>query len=170
MHRDDVSDELERQHPAAWGWALACCDRDRYEAEDVLQTAYLRVLDGTARFDGRAAFRTFLFGVVHRTALERRRRFIVRRLLLDRWGDAVPRPVPLDPEHEHLQADQAERLAGALGELPGRQREVLHLVFYQGCTLAEAAEVMGARLGTVRTHYERGKTALRKRLIPEGLA
>lgn len=168
MHPDDVHAELERQHAAAWGWALACCDREVAEAEDVLQTAYLKVLDGRARFGGRATFRTFLLGVVHRTALERRRRLGVRRRLLELWSDAVPRPAPADPEHDHLQSEGAARLRAALARLPTRQREVLHLVFYEGCTLAEAAEVMGAQLGTVRTHYERGKAALRKRLTLEG--
>jgi RNA polymerase sigma-70 factor (ECF subfamily) len=170
MHREDLLAELERQHTAAWGWALTCCWRDAAEAEDVLHTAYLKVLDGRARFEGRASFRTFLLGVVLRTARERRRRFGVRRRLLRYWRDAIPRPAPADPELDLAQSDRAAQLQVALAQLSARQRDVLHLVFYEGCTLAEAAEVMGARIGTVRTHYERGKAALRRRLSPEGMA
>ena len=71
----------------------------------------------------------------------------------------------------HFENSQLEQICKEVAEMPmldpAAQREVLHLVFYEGCSLAEAAEVMGARLGTVRTHYERGKAALRKRLSPE---
>ena len=37
----------------------------------------------------------------------------------------------------------------------------MHLVFYQELSLQDASEVMGVSLGSVRTHYERGKRNLR---------
>src|SRR6185312_12282842 len=78
MERAELERELERLHAACWGWALACCARDRDAAEDTLQSAYLRILSGTARFDGRSSVRTWVFGVIRRTALEERRRGDVR--------------------------------------------------------------------------------------------
>jgi len=59
--------ELDQLHPAAFGWALACCAGDRAAAEDALQASYLKILEGRARFDGRARFRTWLFSVVRYT-------------------------------------------------------------------------------------------------------
>ena len=38
------------------------------------------------------------------------------------------------------------------------------MVFYHEHSISEAAEIMGVSLGTARTHYERGKEGLRKRL------
>src|SRR2546425_11262305 len=73
--------ELDRLHPAAFGWALACCVGDRAAAEDALQTSYLKILDGRARFDGRSSFRTWLFAVVRYTAAGLRRRAALRRWL-----------------------------------------------------------------------------------------
>src|SRR5207302_1267667 len=62
---------------------------DRSAAEDALQASYLKILDGRARFDGRASFRTWLFAVVRNTAAELRRRAALRRLLpLSALGDA----------------------------------------------------------------------------------
>jgi RNA polymerase sigma-70 factor (ECF subfamily) len=54
-----------------------------------------------------------------------------------------------------------------MARLPERQRQVLHLVFYQDLTIAQAADVMGVSLGTARTHYERGKKRLRELLEGE---
>src|SRR5438045_9689778 len=69
----DLERKLDQLHPAAFGWALACCLGDRAAAEDALQASYLKILDGRARFDGRASFRTWLFSVVRYTAAEQRR-------------------------------------------------------------------------------------------------
>ena len=169
MSPADPTAELEQLHAAAFGWALSCCGWDRSAAEDVLQASYLKVLDGRARFDGRSAFRTFVFGVIARTAREARRRSLLRRwlplasLLLGPEGvDGRP-----DPAAALSRADEAAHLVRALARLPARQRQVLHLVFYEDLTIAEAAIVAGVSVGTARTHYERGKAALRKLLAKE---
>ncbi len=90
MKRSEIEAELGRCHADAFGWALACCRRDRAEAEEVLQSSYLKILDGRASFAGRSSFRTWLFGVIRRTAAERRRRERVRALGLGRWRAHAP--------------------------------------------------------------------------------
>lgn len=167
-----LENDLERYHPESFGWALHCCDRDRHEAEDVLQTAYVKVLSGRARFDGRSSFRTWLFGVIRITAMERRRTLTrrvtaLRRHWSDRRSESEARQAGSDPGAAFERSERTIRLLAALRELPERQRDTLHLVFYQGLTIEEAAAVLGVALGTARTHYERGKRKLREILRDE---
>jgi RNA polymerase sigma-70 factor (ECF subfamily) len=162
-----VSDGLAELHPASFGWALACCGGDRQEAEDVLQATYVKVLEGSARFDGASAFKTWLFAVIRRTAGERRRSRWTRALAFERWWRKRPaEPTIANPEGLADGSEACRRLRASLRALPGRQREVLHLVFYQDLSLQEAAEVAGISVGSARRHYHRGK--LRLRALIEG--
>ena len=153
--------ELERLHGAGFAWALACCGRRREEAEDVLQASYLKILDGSARFAGRSSFKTFLFGVIRRTASEERRKAALTSLLS---GSGKGRE-----EATAREAAPVERLAlqAALARLPRRQREVLELVFSMGMTVQEAAETLSLSVGSASVHYDRGKKRLASLLTGE---
>lgn len=165
MKASELEAQLERLHPESFGWALHCCNRDQAEAADVLQTAYLKVLSEQARFGGKAPFKTWLFGVIRITAQESRRE---RRIREEKVHSLVPgdlRDEKWEDPLERLEGkERVSRLLRALEALSERQREALHLVFFQGLTVAEAAKVMGVSLGTARTHYERGKERLRSLL------
>lgn len=164
---EELEARLARLHPESFGWARSCCGWNDADAEDVLQTTYLKVISGRARFGGRSAFRTWLFGVIRQTAREHRRRAEsewARAEELQREGD--PPPQPRGPDIDAERAERKQVLLEALSRLPRRQREVLHLVFYQGLTIREAAEVMEVSLGSARVHYERGKKRLRS-FLPE---
>jgi RNA polymerase sigma-70 factor (ECF subfamily) len=155
----DLRDELARVHSQAHAWAMRCCRDERAEAEDVLHDAYMKVLDGRARFEGRSSFKTWVLGVVRRTAHEHGRRRWLRGVRLERWWREREDPRP--------EADGEERIAllqRALGRLSKRQQEMVHLVFYQNLTIQEAADVLAIPVGTARTHYERGKGRLRQLL------
>ena len=155
-----MKEELERLHPAAFGWAMACCAFARQEAEDVLQTAYLKILDGRARFDGRSSYKTWLFAIVRHTAADRRRRRMVATLGLLRLFEATPAaPAPASGDD-----GERARVRAALASLAPRQREVLDLVFFHELTIEEAAGVMGVSLGAARVHDDRGKKKLREKL------
>ncbi|MDE0164138.1 MAG: RNA polymerase sigma factor [Bryobacterales bacterium] len=161
MEEEELRSELEGHHPAAYGWALHCCGRNPGDAEDVLQTAYVKILGGRARFNGGSSFRTWLFAVIRNTAADQQRSWW-RRLLRESGWSAQQRGAPGDARLD-APADYVE-LENAMMQLSNRQREVLHLTFYQGMTVEEAAEVMSVSVGSARTHYERGKARLRSLL------
>jgi RNA polymerase sigma factor (sigma-70 family) len=153
-----MRDALEALHVESFGWALCCCRRRRDEAENVLQLVYVKVLSGKAVFDGRSSFKTWLFAVIRKTAAHEHRMELLRRLRLSQIPSAFEQKPPGE------QSGIALRLKEALGKLPARQREVLQLVFYHDLSIVEAARVMGVGIGSARTHYERGKKQMRRRL------
>jgi RNA polymerase sigma-70 factor (ECF subfamily) len=169
MDATDLQRELGCLHAASFGWALSCCRHRRDEAEDVLHTAYLKVLEGKAQFEGRSSFRTWFFGVIRHTASEQRRRQWLRDTLLKRWfsGESWRSNQPAETTETSM---GGALLRNALEHLAERQRQVLHLVFYQDLTVEEASEVLGVSLGTARTHFDRGKRRLRELLAPEEVA
>jgi len=152
--------QLERVHADCFGWAMACCGRDRDDAEEVLQTVYLSVLDGRARYDARSSFRTWIFGVIRRTAASERRRTWLRGLLLMREAERFELESHAQPDALVELESRRDGLHRALTNLAARQREVLQLVFYHDLTVEEAASVMGVSVGSARTHYARAKANL----------
>ncbi|MHB1060084.1 MAG: RNA polymerase sigma factor [Rhodanobacter sp.] len=160
MERRDLESELERLHSHGFAWAVRCCRGDRTEAEDVLQLAYVKILEGKTRFEGRSAFRTWLFGVIRYTAQEQQRWRWNQALRLGRWWREQPQEAK-DPVDVMSADESRQQLRDAMSKLSARQGEVLHLVFYQDLTIQEAADVLEMRVGTARTHYERGKARLR---------
>jgi RNA polymerase sigma-70 factor (ECF subfamily) len=153
-----LRDALEAHHVESYGWALSCCRRRRDEAENVLQLVYVKVLSGKAIFDGKSSFKTWLFAVIRKTAAHEYRMELMRRLRLSQIPKVLDREPPREQHGVEIQ------LKEALGKLPARQREVLQLVFYHDLSIVEAAKVMGVGIGSARTHYERGKKQMRRRL------
>lgn len=167
MAPKELGDLLEKQHADSLGWALTCCSYHRETAEDVLQTVYLKILEGKATFNGYSSFRTWLFSVIRNTASDLKRKKRIKTLGLAALGDLVKQEGDthhLDPEQSTERSQYNAILLRALSQLPRRQQEVLHLVFYQGQTIQQAGEILKISSGSARTHYERGKTHLRKLL------
>jgi len=168
MTSTDLEGTLRESHGEMYSWAVTCCRGDYGEAEELLQETYLRVLDGRLSFRGDSSFKTWLFAVLRRAALDRRRRVAARLALLGRWvRPAVARP---GRQEQHAIADeQAQKIRALLASVSARQRQVLELVFYHELALREAAEVMGVSIGTASRHYHRGKRVLLAKLEEAGL-
>jgi len=162
-----VLEQLQIHHADNYGWALACCAWHRDSAEDVLQEAYLRVVDGRARFGGKSTLKTWFFSVIKRVAAEtyrtqkRQTLLNMRSVAADQsslQANQVTEPEALSTEMET--SESCAEMRHALLQLSLRQREVLHLVFYSEMTLEEAAITLQISIGSARTHYHRGKERL----------
>jgi RNA polymerase sigma-70 factor (ECF subfamily) len=142
--------------------------RNRDDALDVVQDGMLKMLAYRAR---PAAEWTPLFWRILRSRIvdaQRRRLFRLQWLLpaaegdddsdLD-WADAGP-----DPARTHDGREAYARMAGALSELPRRQREAFTLRIFEELDVATTAQVMGCSEGSVKTHLSRARDALQRQL------
>lgn len=160
MTREQLA-ELESWHSDSFGWAMQCCYRNRSEAEDVLQDAYLKCVDGRARFGEQSSLKTWFFGVIRLTAMEYTRKAARRGHLSLVKAQEDPVPMAL-PDADLMQHEEMHFFLACLKQLPQRQNEIMHLVLYQDLTLEEAAKTMDISVGSARTHYHRGKERLRE--------
>jgi RNA polymerase sigma-70 factor (ECF subfamily) len=162
-----LPEELESQvmalHSGSFSWALHCCGGDRSEAEDVLQSTYVKILEGRARYRAESSLKTWLYAVIRRTAADRQRRHARRERILGWLGRTPSAPAPT-PEGELERQREREELKRARRELTPRQAELVELVFDHELTLSEAAAVLGISVGSARTHYDRAKKQLRRTL------
>src|SRR5215813_14615065 len=133
MEISELKAELEKLHPASFGWALSCCHRNAAEAEEVLQTVYLKILQGKAIYRGESKLQTWLFAVIRKTAATEHRKQVLRSLIA--LGSTAEKSSSA-PEIELEWSDLQRRFRQALARLPARQRETLHLVFYQDLSLS----------------------------------
>ncbi len=140
-----------------YAYALRLTD-DPDLAEDVVQDALVAVwnLAGSYRGEGRPL--AWLMGIVHNTALKALRHRPTP--LSAGMEDALPAAGPL-PEEQAQCSQQSAWLRRGLRQLSPEHRAVLELVFYQGLSLQETAEVCGCPLGTVKSRLSHARRQLR---------
>ncbi|MER7703429.1 RNA polymerase sigma factor SigM [Kitasatospora sp. NPDC097605] len=155
---------VNRHRDRLWAVALRTLG-DREEAADALQDALVSAFRSAHTFQGRSAVTTWLHRIVVNACLDRARRTATRRTRpldddpgrLDALvGAAEPADSPV------VRAEVHRELSAALAELPAEQRAALVLVDMQGYPVAEAAELLGVPVGTVKSRCARG----RARLLP----
>lgn len=171
---------VERWSGAMLRMALVHLDR-RAVAEEVVQEAWLAVLRGVDRFEGRSALRTWVLGIVVHLARARAR--VERRwapfALASRpaveparfrpseaaeWPDHwATGPVAWPtPEDELLAGETREVILRALEELPPAQREVLVLRDIEGCSAEETCNALGLSDTNQRVLLHRARSRARQ--------
>jgi RNA polymerase sigma-70 factor, ECF subfamily len=149
-----------------YGWALGFSDRmlgTRQEAEDVVQTAFLRVWQGAGRWEPNAKFSTWLYRVLYNLCMDRLR---TRRAAASEplEGEVVETLADEAPDsEEHVSTLQrGARVRAALDRLPVRQRAALVLCYYEERSQAEAAALLGVSEGALESLLSRGRATLKK--------
>jgi len=148
---------------------------DHARAEEVLVDTMYEVWRHPERFRGDSQFGTWLIGIARNKALMiyRSRRPDEVHDDLDDIADTAPADTP-DGFAELAQKQRREGVQVCMGKLSDGHRECLHLVFFEGMTVAEVADIQGIPEGTVKTRLfharQKIKTCLQNLLRHEGSA
>jgi RNA polymerase sigma-70 factor (sigma-E family) len=156
--RDFVRAAWPRLLGTAW---LLCGDRD--EAEDLVQTALVKVVRSWTRIERKDDPYVYARAVLANTAASRWRRRRRYDELTAGWRSPVPVP---DPAAGVVLRDAVWR---ALDGLPPRTRAVLVLRYFEDLTEAQIASTLGCSVGAVKSQASRGLARLRSELDAEDL-
>ena len=137
---------------------------DRQSAEDIAQEAMVRMWQRASEFDARRArLSTWLYRIVVNLCIDSRRR--LQPLPLPEGFD------PVDPSTNAVEAmevdERSAALARAIDELPSRQRAALTLVYDEGLSGADAAQVIGVSAKAVERLLARARARLRELLAAD---
>lgn len=137
--------QLYDRHKAPLFLYVLGITRDQGTAEDILQEAFLRLLDET-RVPVPDSARAYLFTMARRLAIDKRRRTSAEwRMRGNLLGGG--------PTEGSAGSEVAERVSEALRALPDEQREAVLLKVYAGFTYAEISRLTALPLGTVMSRY-----------------
>lgn len=152
-------------------------------AAEVVQDAWLGVVEGIARFEGRSALKTWVYRILVNTAKRRRDResrtvpwsSVTSGPTVDptffqrdgephpgHWRD-VPAPWP-SPEQHALAGETWALLTAAVERLPERQRVVIVLRDVEGYTSEEVCSILEITAVNQRVLLHRARAAVRKEL------
>ena len=154
-------------------------------AEEVVQEAWIALLKGIAKFEGRSSLRTWLMSILiniaKARALRERRDTEVEvmaftggtvdpgrfRAADDEWPghwreDAVPVPFPETPEDAVLSDELVALARSELEKLPERQRVVVTMRDMLGFDSAEVRELLDISVANQRVLLHRGRAAVRQ--------
>ena len=119
-------------------------------AEEVTVDTMFEVWRRPDRFRGESRFSTWLIGIARHKMIDAIRQREEPTEDLDDFAEILADPAP-DAFDAASDMQRRVRVVACLGRLPREQREAMHLVFYQGMTLGEVANVQGIPENTVKT-------------------
>jgi len=136
-------------------------------ADEVVQESLLAAWQGAKRYRGDSALGVWLLGIAYHKGQNALRRRPTESL--DEQAERLPAADP-EPLHQAEVDDRQRLLRAGLECLSPEHRLALDLVFYHGLSLAEAAQVCGCPVGTIKSRLNHAKSRLREHLCAQGLA
>ena len=150
--------------------------KDRDDAEDAVQSAYLHAFGAIDRFEARSSLSTWLVRITINEALGRKRAAGRRRAqldaasvtMLDDYREKLMRgSMTGSPDGDYARGQLRRVMERAIGDLPSSFRLVFVLREIEGLSVEETAEALGLVPATVKTRHHRARRRLQEALAPE---
>ncbi len=168
----DEFDDLVREHQRRIYRVLFLLVRNADTADTLTQECFLRAFEKRATFRAESRVDTWLLRIAVNLARDysRNRRASFWKRLVG-FGDALPEDAAAEfpdrqpsAERALLARQQLRAVWAAASQLPERQRTIFLLRFGEEMELAEIADVLGLKTGSVKTHLFRAVNTVREKL------
>ena len=142
--------------------------RNREDAEDAVQEAFLSAYRHVSGFEGRSALRTWLTRIVMNAALmmQRKRKPSAVKFLSesgvpqdDGWTENIPGSQP-DPEMIHAERETLQFIDGVLGKMKPMLRQAFTMSYFDELSGAEASAMLGVSTGIFKARLFRARRQL----------
>jgi RNA polymerase sigma-70 factor, ECF subfamily len=153
----DAFAEIVRRHQN-WAWRVAYRFIGREEdAADIVQDAFLRLLDASGRYQPTSTFTTYLFQIITRLCLDRAKK---KQPLYPEILPDLPDPRPGAAE-TMIRNETAATVRASLDALPLNQRMAIILRYYEEMSYEDIAAVLETTPKAVERLLARGRNCLR---------
>ena len=165
---------VEKYRQRVWRLAYNVL-RDREEAWDVAQEAFIKAFQALPTFRGQSAFYTWLYRIVMNVAADRGRArgaqgraFGTERVPEEDWERVLPAPNAAEesPDAAATRTEERAKIMQALDTLSEDHRRIIMLSDLEGLSYREIAETLDIPMGTVMSRLHNARKRLRDALGP----
>jgi len=132
------------------------------DAEEVSQDSLLQVFHKIHQFEGRSAFKTWLYKIVHNYCRNRISKIIRKREVQEAYEDHAKEDLPVGNFDDARTSEKNARIHEALNKLKPKDKEILVYKFISGMTLQEISDVTDIGVSAAKMRYYRALEAFKE--------
>ena len=163
---DDAFVEIIREYKDGLILYLDSFTHDLYEAEDLMEDTFVKIVTKKPTFHGRSSFKTWLYAIARNTACDLLRR--PHRKTVSAAELANDLATEDDLERQYIRQEQRIAVRRALRKLKTDHAQVLYLVYFEGFSNTQAGVIMRKTTRQIENLLYRAKGSLKAQLIKEG--
>lgn len=127
----------------------------REDAEEVAQDSLLQVFHKIHQFQGRSAFKTWLYKIVHNYCRNRISKIIRKREVQEAYEEHSKDDQPAANFESKDSSEKSAHIQEALNKLKPKEKEIIVYKFISGMTLQEISEITGIGVSAAKMRYYR---------------